>query len=219
MAASSHLKGVLVALHLVAITVMALPEVGDGLNRKAWSDPTVQGEFDAWHARLSDWGLGLSRDAFEEQAWSVAQGWAVTHDALKAPFWPYLRYCGTWQGWRMFVAPHRYPSRLVIELHEGEAWRTLYVARSDEYAWHRAQFDHHRMRSAMFRFAWPNYRKAFTQFSERVAKDAAAEFPEADRVRLRFRKTPTPTAAQQLAGELPASSWHTPREHILSTWR
>src|SRR5581483_8997566 len=60
----AHLRALLVALHLVAITVLAAPSVGEGLSRWAWQDPTVQDEFADWTGRLNRWGVAITRQQF-----------------------------------------------------------------------------------------------------------------------------------------------------------
>jgi hypothetical protein len=182
------------------------------MSRSAWKDPTVQGEFSAWRDRLAGWGVELTAEEFEDGLWELAQGYMDARNQVLAPFRRYYAYAGTWQSWRMFVAPHRHPGRLHIEVREGGDYRTVYVARSDEHTWLRSQLDHDRMRSSVFRYAWKRYYKHWRVFGTWVAKQAAEDFPEADRVRLRFFRyqTLSPEAARagaELEGkfELPIS--------------
>lgn len=196
-----HLRALLVAMHVLAITLLALPAPGGGMSRGAWKDPTVQGEFRAWSERMEAVGLDTSPRELEDALWEFAVAFTDVRRDLIDPFLPYYRLAGTWQSWRMFVAPHRHPAKLWIEIREsGGDWRAVYVARSPEYTWRRHQFDHDRMRSQVFRLSWPPYRRTWARFSAWIARQAAADFPEATGVRTRFYKYRTPPPQEARAG-------------------
>jgi hypothetical protein len=181
-----QLRAVLVALHLFAVTFCALPSVGSGMNRSAWKQPTVQGEFEAWTERFAALGFQVTVPELEDFLWSFASGYEARRETIMAPFVPYFRYCGTWQSWKMFVAPHRYPGRLEIEVDRGSGWEPAFVARSDTHDWLRPWLDHDRFRAATFRYAWDHYRNTRMQFADFVAKQAARDLPGARRVRVSF---------------------------------
>lgn len=196
-------RALFVALHLFAVTAMALPSAGSGLTRSAWSSPTVQGEFQSWTDRLNRWGIAITVPELEDRLWAFASGYEDGRQAVLAPFMPYYRYCGTWQSWRMFVAPHRYPGRLEIDIDEGQGWTPLYVARSDAHTWHRAWLDHDRMRAAIFRYSWSHYRTSRKEFTDWVATTVAAERPDARRIRVSWMRYKTPSPDDVLAGKAP----------------
>jgi hypothetical protein len=195
-----HLRALLILVHLFAISVLAMPAPGSGLNRSAWSDPTVTAEFDAWRERLASWGVDYTADEFEEQLWTVAETYQGGVNVVVKPFRPYYRYCGTQQSWRMFVAPHRNPAILHFEIHEEGEWRPLYVEGSTEYTWNGELLDHDRARSAMFRYAWSSYRRDWRRFSSWFAQQAANEFPEATQLRAYYWKYRTLSPADTRAG-------------------
>ena len=112
-----HLRAALVVAHLTAITLMAMPAPVGGLDRRTWKDPTVQAEFAVWRARLGALGVERTPKAFEDDLFRVAKGLVDVRDEVLAPFQPYYRWCGTWQSWRMFVAPHTHPSRMRVEVY------------------------------------------------------------------------------------------------------
>lgn len=202
-----RVRAALIALHVFAVVAMAVPSPEGGLNRSAWKDPTVQGEFAAWTGRLNAVGVQVGQAELEEWAWGFAQGWERTRGAVLAPFMPYYRYCGTWQSWRMFVAPHRYPARLHIDVRRGGAWEPVFVERSAEHTWRRHQLDHDRMRAAIFRYGWRHFRKAYNTFATWVAARAAEDFPDATEVRLRFWKYRTASPEEVRTGTEPEGSW------------
>jgi hypothetical protein len=214
-----QVRAALIALHLIAITLMAVPSPQGGMSRAAWKEPTVQGEFAAWAGRLDRVGIHLTTAELEERLWDAAVLYEDVRDTVLAPFMPYYRYCGTWQSWRMFVAPHRYPSRLHIEVREGESWRPIYIARSDQFAWHRRQLDHDRMRAAVFRYAWRHYRRRYSTFGRWVAGQVAQDFPDAEEVQLRFYKYRTPSPVEVRSGTEPKGSFSKPLRFDLADFR
>lgn len=195
-----HGRALFVALHLFAITFMALPSVGGGMSRSAWGTPTVQAEFQLWTARLNGWGVDVTAEQLEDTLWEVAVAYEDGRRMILEPMYPYFRYTGSWQSWRMFVAPHRYPGRLEIELDSGEGWQPVYVARSGEHDWMRRLLDHDRCRASIFRYAWSHFRRGRKEFTDWVAVQAARDFPEARRVRTSFVRYRTRSPEEVRAG-------------------
>ena len=98
------------------MTLQALPAPGGGMNKRDWASPTVQGEFQAWTTRLNRWGVSITQQELEQNLWDVAIQFMRIRRQAFAPYFGYSQNAGTWQSWRMFVAPHRYPSRLHIDI-------------------------------------------------------------------------------------------------------
>lgn len=180
------LRAGFILFHLTAITLMALPAPGGGMSRAAWRNPTVQAEFQAWTERLNGLGMSLTVDEFEDRAWTLASGFMKLRTEALRPFSPYYRYCGTGQSWRMFVAPHRFPSRLEFRVRELGRWRRIYVARDPELDWRAHELDHDRLRSSVFRYGWSQYRRHYRVFARYYGERALEDFPEADAVQVRF---------------------------------
>lgn len=214
-----QVRTVLVGLHVLAITLMALPAPGGAMSRSAWKKPTVQAEFAAWRGRLASWGVELSPEEFEDGLWDLSVQLMGGREVMLAPFDWYYLYCGTWQSWRMFVAPHTHPSRLYVDIYEDGAWRPVYVGRSPEHDWMADVFDHDRMRSATFRYAWRKYAGTYTPFTKWIAKRGAVDFPDAEKLRVRYQKGPTPSPEQTLAGEPPETTFVLQRVHALGAYR
>jgi hypothetical protein len=205
-----HLRAAFFLFHVVAVTLLALPAPSGGMDRRTWSDPTVKAEFDAWRGRLAAIGVELDARSFEDQLFASASAFMDLRAQVLAPFKPYHLYFGTWQSWRMFIAPHTHPTRLEIAVREGEAWRTVFFERSAEATWMRDVLDNDRMRSALFRYAWKNYASTWKEFGGWVAQRAAEDFPDADAVRLRYYRTTTRSAAEVRAGEAEVGEWLPP---------
>ncbi len=196
------MRAALVLLHVVAVVALAIPSLRAGMDRSSWADPTVQDEFRDWGQRL-----GMEPKELEERAWQFARWWSGMHEAITAPFEPYRTYVGVRQPWVMFVAPHRYPARLEIELFEDGDWRTIYRERSNEHEWRRRLFDHDRMRAAFFRFGWDRYAFDYRQFADWVAREAKRDFPRATRVRVRMYRFRTPSPEEVKADRIPVGQY------------
>lgn len=203
-----HLLGIFVIYHLAALVLQALPDPGVGLKRSAWQEPTVQQEFRVWAGFFSRFGREVTVDELQRRLWEIAQAVTSTRKALVRPFAPYVDYVGMRQPWRMFVAPHRFPTSLVIDVREGDGpWRTIFVERSNEHTWRRAIFDHDRMRAALFRYGWPEYNGTYRDLGRFIARKAAADFPEATQVRVRMLKRRSPTPEEVRAGQIPEGDY------------
>lgn len=208
-----HLRAALVAAHIVAVILLAIPDAaGPAARRSAWKNPTVQNELGAWAHRLSGLGWQVEKDALEEQVWGIATTWTRWMIALRKPFEPYTEYAGVRQRWRMFVAPHRHPARLNVDVKESGRWRTVYVARSAERDWLHWKLDHTRTRSMLFRYAWKEYRRHFRRFASWVARQAFEDFPEATDVRVRWYRYRTPTPEEVRSQSIPAGEFRSPAE-------
>lgn len=214
-----QIRAVLVGFHVLAVLVMATPSPSVGLRRSAWKDPTVQAEFAAWNERFKALGVNWTQAEMEDHLWSFGVAFDEVRRVLVAPADPYGRYLGTSQTWRMFVAPHRFPTRLQIELEEGGVWRTLYIERSDEYTWRGEVFGHDRMRSAIFRFGWAQYKKSWQLFADWVARRAAEDFPDATRVKVRMFKYKTLAPEDAAAGKEPEGKFQQDELRTLSRFR
>jgi hypothetical protein len=186
----------LVLLHLLAITLMALPAPGEGMIRAAWKDPSVQAEFAAWTERCNHLGLHVTEQEFEDRLWTVASTYMAARQGILAPFEPYYETCGTLQSWRMFAGPHRYPGRLRVDVEEEDMWRPVYVQRDSGHSWLSDKLDHYRFRPVLYRFSWYQYLEGyddFRQFAAWIAARAAIDFPRATRVRVALDRVRTPS--------------------------
>lgn len=199
----SHIRAILVAAHVAAVVLSAIPAPVGALRRSAWSEPTVAKELDGWHGRLQAVGLAGGRAEFEDDLFEFADGWLKRRARLLRPFIPYYRYLGVQQSWRMFVAPHKHPSRLQVHVRSDTSaeWELLYSHGDAEHDWHVEQLGHTRMRSALFRYAWPGFRSSFRALARWVGTEVARERPDAVQVRLQWLKERTRTPEQVRAGK------------------
>jgi len=196
-----QVRAVLVALHVLAVLMLAFPAPAGVMQRSAWKDPSVQAEFHIWTDRARALGIDVTKDEFEDFIWDLAHAFMDVRNKAIAPAKPYGDYLGVRQDWRMFSAPHRFPTRLHIELEENGEWRTLYVERSEEFTWRRSFFEHHRIRRLLFLHGWSQFRRRYDAFGNYLAREVALEFPNATNLRLSHFKFRSPTPDEARAGK------------------
>ena len=203
-----QLVGIYVAFHVLAVVIAAVPGTGKMLDRRAWEEPTVQAEFEAWSDRLDVDSATLQAFAFD----AATRVLAVRAVAL-TPFEPYLRFTGQWQNWVMFVAPHRYPTRLQLRVADGAGdWRVLYEEGNPQARWRAAAFATERMRSSVFRWGWPSYEKAWATACRGLARAAKADDPSITKMQCRFWKRRSPSPEEVRSGTAPEGAWVLTRE-------
>ncbi len=195
-----HVRGVLVALHVIAITLLALPAPDGAMNREAWKQPTVQDELKTWTESLNNCGIDISQPELEDRLWKLASGYMDIRSDVLSPFELYYNSCGTFQAWRMFSGPQRYPAVLHIDISERGEWRPVYIQRDSQHRWLARQLDSYRFRAFLFRLGSLGSDSECEAFARWVAARAATDFHDAERVRVRFFQFTLRTAAEVRAG-------------------
>ena len=203
-----HLRAVLVVLHILAVVLVAIPAPQGGMDRRAWAEPTVQAEFAAWGVQLRALGVPWTDTDLQEHLWTAATTYMDVRTKVLAPIRPYNRYLGTGQSWRMFVAPHRHPSRLEVAVKEADQWRVVYLQPRPGPDWLEDLLEHDRTRSVLFRYAWPAYRGRHKRLSRWLAHRAAGDFPGASHVRVRWLRQRTPSPVEARTGTIPPVAVH-----------
>jgi hypothetical protein len=195
-----RLRAIGVAVHVVAVVLSALPSTDGGMRRADWAQPAVQEELGLWADRL-----GMPHAVFTERAWAFAVRLQRLQRAVLAPVDAYERVTGTAQSWTMFVAPDRVPSRFLLEVApsaEGP-WTVRYRARDDAAAWMRPALDHERLRSSIFRWAWPSRARSLQHGCEALAWRVFDAEPGVARVRCRFDTERSASPEDRAAGRPP----------------
>jgi hypothetical protein len=197
-------RAALIATHLIALVLLAVPDAkGVATDASAWRNPTVQAEFEGWARRLSAWGVAVDRDELQARAWAAAHAWNEGLGAVRDPLRPYEEIVGVRQRWRMFVAPHRHPAKLYVEIEREGTWHAVYFARSRDLRWRAGQLDHVRMRGVVFRYGWKQYASHYRALARWIAARAAEDFPSASRVRVSLYRYRTPSPQEARARALP----------------
>lgn len=184
----SSVRGVLVALHLVAITAGSLPVLVDerALTPSAWKDPVALQEFHRWSEVLGRFGIERTPEETGAILWNVASGVLHGQRAAQRPFDVYYREAGTRQRWRMFPAAVEEMPRLRIDLEREGNWETLYRMGDPAHDWGGDYFDRDRVRAALNLYAWGLYPESYEQLVDWIAVRAPGE----GRVRVGFELLP-----------------------------
>lgn len=205
-----HIRALLIGLHLIAIILKAIPAPEGAMNRSDWKNPTVQAEFADFTQRLQGIGIDVSPKELEEELWSLSRQYMRVRKSVLKPFKLYYRYAGADQNWRLFVAPHMYPSKFNVEVLIDEEWRTVYAPFTAEARWQAHLIENSRFRPSIFRYSWPRYKKHYHVFAQYLADHAKNDFPEATRLRTRWWNARSPSPAQVLRNSQPKGKWQYP---------
>ncbi len=194
----NHLRAILVLLHLLAICTLALPAPVGGINERSYKDPSLQATFGDYAKALQAVGLDISRKELQDRAWVVGKAMVDFHNAAKKPFMPYYQATGTWQGWRMFGYVSRKPARLEVyaRMAENEDWQPIFIARSSEWDWRATQLDQERMRGLVNDHSWRRGKGRYLELSRWLARQAAADLPQAHALKVQMRSLPLPSPEQ-----------------------
>ncbi len=213
------LLAIFLAYHVAAVVLASLP-APRGANRAGnYKDPVVQAELKSWSEALAR--LGVQRSPKELQRWmiGVSSGWLAAREASLVPFQPYYRYLGTKQSWRMFAGADPKPPRLRIEVSHGTERETVSLGDAAP-AWRAKQLRHEMGRSVLARYAKPaRYKAAWRGLGHHLAREAAADFPDASELHITIERVPIPSPKQARDGvQLPVEVART-RSHDLADYR
>jgi hypothetical protein len=184
-----HVVAAFVVFHLAANAVDLIPEVSQGMNRRAWQEPRVKAELTTWAQRL-----GMDEPALEDDLWSLGDVVVGFRSAVETPFRPYLRATGQMQTWAMFVAGTRDRDRFQLRTRTCDecAWTVVYQRGDDEHTFLRDVLEHPRIRSAMFRWGWPQLIAMYTRGCRAIARRTFAELHDVTAVQCRFERSESP---------------------------
>ncbi|MDG1483197.1 MAG: hypothetical protein P8R54_26645 [Myxococcota bacterium] len=203
-----HLRAALISLHIVAVVLVALPNPSGFMKRSMWSLPMVQDELEAWAERATSLGISHTAATLEDATWRRFQQVVSIRKTVLRPLRPYYKHCGTNQSWALFGIPQRYPSWLHIDLkHPSEGWVPIYISRDATRDWRRDMLDTERYRSFLVYAARESHHRRFVRLGTWLAGMAAADFPEAESVRLQWRDQRTLTPAEIQRGRSAAPSF------------
>lgn len=199
-----HVRAGLVALHVVSLVVLSLPDEGAVHDTRRWQTENARADLRQMAARLTAWGWPLDEHGLERVLWSAGDAYLQVQKPLAAPFEGYAELTGSRQGWTMFASPQRHPAELHVDVEHGGRWQPLYRPHSAEHAWNRRQLEHNRFRKFLGRFARGFHQQHYDQAARWLATKAAREHPEASRVRVRLLRYATLPPDRVRAGEQPS---------------
>ena len=163
----ADVRAVLVALHLVAITVQAFPAPVGGLDKATKEAPSVQEAV----ALVSGW-TGLSEERVTEVGFGAVRGWLEARRVVLEPFQPYYRWAGTRQSWRMMALINRRPARLVVRV-DGEV---VYRTGDPSARWLAETIEASRTRGIVIKYSWKMNRKDYRRFVAWLGERAREDF-------------------------------------------
>src|SRR5688500_14722548 len=79
-----QLVAAFVIFHLAANCIWSLPDLGRGLDRRAWRDPRARRELQLWADRF-----GMERPEFEERIYAIGVAAQDVRVSMSEPFGPY----------------------------------------------------------------------------------------------------------------------------------
>ena len=196
-AGRARIVAIFVPIHIIAILLQAAP-APMYTDRASWKEPQVQSELARWAGTLD-----VPPDELEDDLWNLSDRYTRVRNPIQDRFAPYYRYCGTSQGWRMFVAPDLQPTRLEVDVFENGEWRCVYRELDSGRRWQAGILEHWRLRVSLFNTTWSRNWGEFRSFAAWLKPRAAADFPEANRFRVRLFQWQLLPAADVRAGRNP----------------
>jgi hypothetical protein len=193
-----------VALHVLSLVVLSLPDEGAVHDSPRWKTQNARADLRQMAARLTAWGWAIDEHGLARALWSAGDAYVTVQRPLAAPFEVYADITGSRQGWSMFASPQRHPAELHVDVEEGGRWRPLYRPHSDEHAWNREQLEHNRFRKFLGRFARGFHQRHYDEAARWVARKVVREHPQASRVRVRLWRYATLPPERVRAGEAPS---------------
>ncbi len=179
-----HVRGVLIAIALLAHGIYALPfpgAVSEEEVRKDWRQRGLR----QWRKRLSMVGVEVEHEALEDGFVKTTTTLHEIQDTLKTPFKPFFQLTNTNQAWALFAAATTRPERLVVEMRRrGEqAWIPLERKLDPCCSWREDQFRFRRLRGV-----WDgqkdHIRPGYRNLSKWAARQVFDEFEDAVEMRI-----------------------------------
>ena len=180
----------LIAIFVVFNFIQASPSPGQ-VSKTAHKDPIARAELDRWVGLFSVFGLEYTPKEIGELTYDFSENWKKTKRMLGTPMRPFWTATATQQGWGLFTYPDTHPYELEVQvLGKERDFKTIFLSHHSEYNFSWSLLTYRRFR-AMYnpgKRAPKTYRGA-THF---LAKRAFETYPEASKVRIRFRRLATP---------------------------
>ena len=177
-----QLRAVLVALHVLAIVGTAMPAPPDFLGPDPLAAPKMAGGIRQWEKIL-----GVDPQQFRWVVLHGGQALAGTRAQFLWFFRPYSDLAGVHQSWRMFGRSPARADRVEFWLEEEAGWRLLYTPFRADARWRAQLWEDGRVRG-MIPSLEADKKGNWGRFAKAVARLAAADFPEA--LRLKIQRIP-----------------------------
>jgi len=191
---AASVRGVLVALHLLAVSMLGLPE--PQVDPDDLKSPAVQLWFDRTTRQLTSLGLDVSREQVVEQSVYWGRVWLDVERTALAPARAYASVTGTWQSWRMFGEVPQESAVLFIEAKVKNRWVKIHSVRFGDATWRPLFWDQERTRSFVNQFTHKKARSGYDRLAKYLAAPLAEDFPEATMFRMGLQVIKFPDPAE-----------------------
>lgn len=183
----AHLRAALIGLALLGHGVYALP-LPDRITADQIARPQAQRDLATWRDLLGSVGIHVDSEELGRFAMDTSSALASVHDALKAPFKPMFRLVGANQSWALFAAATTEPERLVVEIRRAGSPEWVPVLRRLDpcCTWREEQLEYRRVRGVWDGQEGGGNRPGYKGLTKWIAARAFADFPDAERVRVRM---------------------------------
>ena len=197
-----YLRLLLVAVHIFAITVPAVPSPPGLLTPKKLQERGAKQAIRGLRAALSTVGVKRSDAEVGDAVMATANAIIRAREAGAKPFAPYYRYAGTRQSWRMFSRVADRPARLEVHVADGGGWTPLYVALHPEHRWAARTLESERFRSMINNFAGKTNHRTYLGLVRWIACQRLAEGHDGERLRVQLLRmvVPSPAALRAQGG-------------------
>ena len=177
-----------VLLHTAMITLTSLP-----LPNERMSDdlkPRTKRMVMSWGAPLLSLGWVDSRAELIEGFRQVNNTITTTRASLLGPLIDWQKLSGTTQGWQMFSQVKPYGGRLQIHIRtDDEPWTPIFQDH-DTGQWRAALLNQERVRAGRAAYSQRvgKRQRQYQRLGQWLARHAAADFPQATALRVRYQK-------------------------------
>jgi len=176
----ARLRALGVALHLAAVTIVAIPRPPAGI----WTEglnPQQDRALQVWAEALPG-----PADANRDRIRTVAAATATTLDTVKAVPRVYTDLVGAKQGWLMFGRVSRHVTALEVDARTADGWIPLFRPGDPDHAWARTVLDQERVRAV--RFGLGNNQRRTNILAAWALHRVADERSEVEAVRVQVRR-------------------------------
>lgn len=206
------IRGVLVALHVLAVIVLSCPSSGQLTDPRRWQAANTRVEIERWSQHLRGLGIDTTPQSLTARLRGWAEAYARARRRVAAPFDLYAELTGVRQGWSMFASPQKVTAELHVDVRDGDTWRPLVRPWDPSLDWRIDARAHHRVRKALGRLGRSFREDRYEGLARWLATEAARDFPEIDEVRVAMWRQRSPTVAQARGGKSPGGHY----EHVRS---
>lgn len=169
--------------------IQASPAPGK-VSKTALKDPIAMEELGRWVDLFAWFGVETTPEAISQWTVGLADNWKAGKRFIATPIRPFWTFTATQQGWGLFTYPDTHPYEMEIQIRGNEMeYQTIFLSQDPDLDFQWALLTFRRFRG-MYN---PGRRapKTYNGVTKFLAKRAFETYPDASRVRVRFRRLHT----------------------------